>query len=224
VPELVAQHAAFSFGGTPVLRDVNVTLRTRDLFVCVGANASGKTTMLRLLSGLLFPDAGEVFVRDGNGQSPRGPVGILFQNPDQQMIAATVEDEIALGLELRGVESRRIEERVEEMLARFRLADFRNRPPQALSGGQKQRLALAAIMAARPLFLLLDEPDSFLDAPSRRELLDGIESVRGECGILWTTPNPRHSPPCDRWFHLQDGVLAEHSGEHISALVQRVAG
>jgi energy-coupling factor transport system ATP-binding protein len=210
VLELVAERVTFGFGAQPVLKDVSLTLRTGEMIVCIGANAGGKTTLIRILSGLLEPASGDVVVRGSVLSSPLGQVGVLFQNPDQQMIAATVEDEIALGLELRGVESHWIEERVEEMLARFRLVEFRNHPPQALSGGQKQRLALAAIMVAKPLFLLLDEPDSFLDAPSRRELLDGIESIRGDCGILWTSPHPRHVPLADRWLLLQHGTLTEH--------------
>ena len=137
----------------------------------------------------------------------RQAVGILFQNPDQQMIAATVGKKLALGLELRGM-PHRATPRDRRGTARPFQARRSPTRPLALSGGQKQRVALAAIMAARPRFLLLDKADSFLDAPSRRDFLDAIDSVRGECGLLWMSPDPRRLPAANR-FTLEDGTLRE---------------
>lgn len=209
MPELIAEQLSFSYGDKSLLHDIALTLRSGELVVCLGGNGSGKTTLLRLLSGLLSPGAGRVFVRGSSNYAVRNQVGILFQNPDHQMLAATVEEEIALGLELRGTPPPVIREMVDLYLDRFRLRAFKHHPPQALSGGQKQRVALAAIMVSKPGFLLLDEPDSYLDAPSRSEFMVGVAEVRDECGLLWTMPHPRSMPFADRYCLLSDGRLCE---------------
>jgi len=222
MPELVAQHLSFGFGDSPLFRDMDLTLQSGEMVVCLGANACGKTTLLRLLSGLLAPATGRVYVRGTNGEALRNQVGILFQNPDHQMMAPTVEEEIALGLELRGTKPEIMRETVDSLLARFQLDALKHHPPQALSGGQKQRVALAAIMASKPHFLLLDEPDSFLDAPSRRELMTGVEEVRRDCGILWTTPHPRRMPAADKYCLLRGGCLEDCSRDEIVIVTDAV--
>jgi energy-coupling factor transport system ATP-binding protein len=216
--ELVAEHVSFGFGERLLLHDINITVKAGEMIVCLGANASGKTTLLRLLSGLLTPGTGHIHVRGTSDSTPRNQVAILIQNPDHQMMAATVEEEIALGLELRGRDPKIIRASVDSLLARFQLEAFKHHPPQALSGGQKQRVALAAIMATMPQFLLLDEPDSFLDAPSRRELMGGVEEVRGDCGIVWTTPHPRRMPEVERYCLLSAGRLEECTREEILSI------
>ncbi len=174
--ELRAEQVSFGFAGQPpLLTDVSLNLGTGERVVLAGRNGSGKTTLLRILSGLLPPTGGRVYIHGESDESPRNRVGILFQNPDHQMIAPTVEEEIALGLELRGEQPSEIRRVVDGLLARFGLTELAASPPEALSGGQKQRVALAATMAWAPPFLLLDEPDSFLDAPSRRS-----------CCVAWT--------------------------------------
>jgi energy-coupling factor transporter ATP-binding protein EcfA2 len=177
--------------------------------------------LLRLLSGLLSPASGRVFVRGTEHPDVHNQVGILFQNPDHQMLAATVEEELALGLELRGVSPDVMRSTVENLLSRFQLEPFRNHSPQALSGGQKQRVALAAIMAVRPQFLLFDEPDSYLDAPSRRELLSAVEEIRADCGIIWATPHPRHMPLAERFALVRDGTLRECSEEELRIIASK---
>jgi energy-coupling factor transporter ATP-binding protein EcfA2 len=186
--------------------------------VLVGRNGCGKTTLLRILAGLLTPASGRVYIQGENEASPRNRVGILFQNPDHQMIAPTVEEEIALGLELRGEEPRVMRSVVDALLARFGLTELKASPPEALSGGQKQRVALAATMAWSPPFLLLDEPDSFLDAPSRRELLRGVDDVRGQCGVLWVLPHTRQLPEADRFLLLEQERVRECSRADLLAL------
>jgi energy-coupling factor transporter ATP-binding protein EcfA2 len=222
--ELRAERVRFGFAGqAPLLENVNLSLRTGERAVLVGRNGSGKTTLLRILAGLLTPSGGRVYVHGESDESPRKRVGILFQNPDHQMIAPTVEEEIALGLELRGEQPREIRRVVDSLLARFGLQDLVPSPPEALSGGQKQRVALAATMAWAPPFLLLDEPDSFLDAPSRRELLRGVDEVRAQCGLLWVLPHTRQLPVADRYWLLHETAVRECGREELLRLTGAVS-
>jgi energy-coupling factor transporter ATP-binding protein EcfA2 len=221
VAELTASDLGFAFAHqTPLLDGLNLTVRTGETVVLWGENASGKTTLLRLLAGMLEPLRGTVRIDGTPVAEPRGRVGILFQNPDHQMIAPTVEEEIALGLEFRGTPPEAMRPVVENLLGRFGLEQMRSRSPESLSGGQKQRVTLAAIMAFRPLFLLFDEPDSYLDAPSRRDLLAAVEEIRSEVGMLWTTPNPRRRPRADRLLLLECGRIRELSESELTACTQ----
>jgi energy-coupling factor transport system ATP-binding protein len=218
--ELRTEDLSFAFSGrAPLFQHLSFELHTGEMVVLAGENASGKTTLLRLLAGLLRPTSGRVVLTGESSGDPRGRVGILFQNPDHQMLAATVEEELALGLELRAVDPARIRVKVDSLLARFELQALRESPPEALSGGQKQRVALAAIMAAQPPFLLFDEPDSFLDAPARHELMIALSEVREECGVLWVTPHPRSAPAADRYGYLRDGRIEAVSDEDFTVSV-----
>ena len=206
--ELKADDLHFHYAdGTEVLRGVNLAVLRGEMVAILGENASGKTTLLKLLAGLVSPSSGSATVNDVPVHRVRDRVGIVFQNPDHQMIAATVEEELALGLELRGVPQSVMHFQVEELLSQFDLTGLRAASPESLSGGQKQRVALAAVMVSNPEFLLLDEPDSLLDAPSRAEFEKAIEIVRASCGIVWTSPHPKRLPKSDRRFELRDGVL-----------------
>jgi energy-coupling factor transporter ATP-binding protein EcfA2 len=208
VSELKAEDLHFKYAdGTEVLRGVSLAVRRGEMVTILGENASGKTTLLKLLAGLVSPSSGCATVDGVPVHRVRERVGIVFQNPEHQMIAATVEEEIALGLELRGVPQPAMHRQVEGLLSRFDLTALRSTSPDNLSGGQKQRVALAAVMVSQPEFLLFDEPDSLLDAPSRAELEASVEIVRDTCGIVWTSPHPKRMPVSDRKFELRDGVL-----------------
>jgi energy-coupling factor transporter ATP-binding protein EcfA2 len=138
-----------------------------------------------------------------------------MQNPEHQMIAPTVEEEIALGLEFRGVEPREIEERVERELERHSLRELRTSAPDSLSGGQMQRVALAAITVLQPTFLLFDEPDSLLDAPSRRDFLNAVVGIRQEHGILWACADADRLPDADRYYWLNNFRVQEVSVDQL---------
>jgi energy-coupling factor transport system ATP-binding protein len=207
---LRAEQLSFAFGDGALLAGVNLAIQKGELVVLAGGNGSGKTTLLRLLSGLLQPVSGRVWIDDA-ASSLRSQVALLFQNPDLQMIASSVEEELALGMELRGISPQDMQPRVERLLERFELGSLQRHSPEALSGGQKQRVAVAAIMAADPGYLLLDEPDSHLDASSRNDLLKAIEQVRPVCGILWTVPNPNRMIEADRYVLLSGGTIHETS-------------
>ena len=193
--------------GTDVLRGVEFSVGSGEMVSILGENASGKTTLLKILAGLLMPGEGSVTVDGVPILQARDRVGIVFQNPDHQLIAATVAEELALGMEFRGVPQAAMIPRVEELLQRFDLLTLRNTAPEHLSGGQKQRVALAAVMASGADFLLFDEPDSMLDAPSRADFMQSVEVVRKTCGIVWTSPHPNRRPFADQHYELREGLL-----------------
>ncbi|RPH94101.1 ABC transporter ATP-binding protein [candidate division KSB1 bacterium] len=214
--ELRVNDVTFGYpGASPLLRRISFHITTGETVALVGENACGKTTLLRIMAGLLSPTEGQVTLDGRPGHEFSSRVALLFQNPDHQMIAATVEEEIALGMELRGVDPKRMRQVVDAFLVRFQLKDLKHRSPETLSGGQKQRVALAAVMALKPEFLLLDEPDSFLDGPSRREFRDAVDIVRSETGILWVSPDPRKMPAAHRFLFLDNHVLVECTADEL---------
>ena len=165
---------------TRVLNGVTLQVHAGEFIALMGANGSGKTTLARCLNGLAIPSKGTILIdgmdtRDENRLLEiRRRVGMVFQNPDNQIVSATVEREIAFGLENLGVPFEEMHRRVNAMMQQFSLTHYRQKSPHYLSGGEKQRLALAAVMAMNPRYLVLDEPTSLLDPRSRREILDTL--------------------------------------------------
>jgi len=160
-----------------ILEGINLLIEERRSVSIMGANGSGKTTLARCLNGILKPTLGQVLV-DGLDTTDetenfevRKLVGMVFQNPDNQIVSTTVEREVAFGLENLGIDSPEMHERVKEVLDDFGLSDYRLRSPHYLSGGEKQLLAVAAVLAIRPKYLILDEPTSLLDPFSRDKIL-----------------------------------------------------
>ena len=149
----------------------------------VGHNGSGKSTTVRLIDGLLEAESGEIVI-DGqrlteeNVWNIRRQIGMVFQNPDNQFVGATVEDDVAFGLENQGLSRQEMKKRVEEALALVGMLEFKKREPARLSGGQKQRVAIAGVVALRPAILILDEATSMLDPEGRRELIDTVKGIR----------------------------------------------
>ena len=151
----------------PVLNNINLTIMPGEAVAVMGANGSGKSTFARLIAGLHETTRGRVTAGDASGDHA---VGILFQNPDNQMVAVTVEKEIAFALENQGVPPPEMERRITETLTRFSITHLRRRLTSELSGGEKQRVALAAVMVCEPTVLVLDEPDSYLDEAGKAAL------------------------------------------------------
>mgnify|MGYP000978568498 FL=1 len=149
----------------------------------VGHNGSGKSTTIRLIDGLLEAESGEIWI-DGQLLSPenvwdlRRQIGMVFQNPDNQFVGATVEDDVAFGLENQGLPREEMKKRVAESLELAGMLDFKKREPARLSGGQKQRVAIAGVVALRPAILILDEATSMLDPEGRRELIQTVQEIR----------------------------------------------
>lgn len=149
----------------------------------VGHNGSGKSTTIRLIDGLLEAESGEIWI-DGqllsseNVWDLRRQIGMVFQNPDNQFVGATVEDDVAFGLENQGLPREEMKKRAAESLELVGMLDFKKREPARLSGGQKQRVAIAGVVALRPAILILDEATSMLDPEGRRELIQTVQEIR----------------------------------------------
>ena len=168
------------YGDRTVLREVTLSLAEKRIGI-VGSNGSGKSTLARLLNGLLMPTAGTVTV-DGldtrsAGRQVRRKVGFVFQNPDNQIVYPTVEEDVAFGLKNLKLGKREIAEKVSEVLAAYSLEEFRQHPSHLLSGGQKQLLALAGVMVMKPQYIVLDEPTTLLDHVNRRRFMRAIHEL-----------------------------------------------
>ncbi|HGQ8983203.1 TPA: energy-coupling factor ABC transporter ATP-binding protein [Streptococcus pneumoniae] len=165
------------------VKDITFHVKRGEWLSIVGHNGSGKSTTVRLIDGLLEAESGEIVI-DGqrlteeNVWNIRRQIGMVFQNPDNQFVGATVEDDVAFGLENQGLSRQEMKKRVEEALALVGMLDFKKREPARLSGGQKQRVAIADVVALRPAILILDEATSMLDPEGRRELIGTVKGIR----------------------------------------------
>lgn len=165
------------------VKDITFHVKRGEWLSIVGHNGSGKSTTIRLIDGLLEAESGEIVI-DGqrlteeNVWNIRRQIGMVFQNPDNQFVGATVEDDVAFGLENQGLSRQEMKKRVEESLDLVGMLDFKKREPARLSGGQKQRVAIAGVVALRPAILILDEATSMLDPEGRRELIETVKEIR----------------------------------------------
>ncbi|MBC9785284.1 energy-coupling factor transporter ATPase [Heliobacterium chlorum] len=177
----------------PALKNVSLTIRPGEWVAILGANGSGKSTLAKHLNALLVPKEGRVSVNELDTSDKeswfdiRRTVGMVFQNPDNQIVATTVEEDIAFGPENLGLPPREIVERVEKALRDVGLEGMRTRPPHDLSGGQKQRVAIAGVLALGPEYLVLDEATSMLDPVSRREVLETVRHLHENQGMTVVT-------------------------------------
>ena len=165
------------------VKDITFHVKRGEWLSIVGHNGSGKSTTVRLIDGLLEAESGEIVINgqqltEENVWSIRRQIGMVFQNPDNQFVGATVEDDVAFGLENQGLSRQEMKKRVEEALDLVGMLDFKKREPARLSGGQKQRVAIAGVVALRPAILILDEATSMLDPEGRRELIDTVKGIR----------------------------------------------
>ncbi|MCL4472862.1 MAG: ATP-binding cassette domain-containing protein [Actinobacteria bacterium] len=180
--------------GGAALQGISLDINQGEFVGLVGANGSGKSTLARLLNGLIEPDGGEVIIDGMSTRSRhdldriRETVGMVFQNPENQIVATSVEDDIAFGPENLGLPAEEIERRVDEACRRFGLEHLRRSEPHWLSGGQKQRTVLAGVMALGPRVLVLDEPTSMLDPRSQRQFLDFVHGLwRSGVTVIYIT-------------------------------------
>ncbi len=202
-------------GAVPALRRVSFELERGETLAVVGANGSGKSTLARLANGLLAPTSGRVEV-DGIDTrvadtiwEVRRRIGVVFQNPDNQIVGTIVEEDTAFGPENLGIDPQEIGRRVSEALSAVGLSGFERREPHLLSGGQKQRLALAGALAMRPDYLVLDEPTSMLDASGRADVLKVLEGLGAEShGVLHITHELSDAARADRVLVLSHGESA----------------
>ncbi|OIQ10093.1 energy-coupling factor transporter ATPase [Neomoorella thermoacetica] len=214
---IAIQGATYIYPGStvPALEKIDLAIEPGEFLAITGPNGSGKSTLARLLNGLLRPRQGRVLV-DGMDTGDdaalitiRRRVGMVFQDPDNQLVAATVAEDVAFGLENLGLPPAEIEKRVDLALRSVGLEDLAARPPHLLSGGQKQRLALAGVLAMEPRYLVLDEATAMLDPVAREEILEQVLRLRQEQGIaiILITHLMEEAVRADRMLIMKSGRI-----------------
>ena len=196
------------------LDDVSLTIRRGEFVAIIGTNGSGKSTLAKHFNVLLQPTAGNVTVwgfdtlNDEHIWNIRQHVGMVFQNPDNQIVAAVVEEDVAFGPENLGVPSAEIRKRVDDALAAVNMTEYAEHGPHLLSGGQKQRIAIAGVLAMKPDCIVLDEPTAMLDPKGRLEVLETIHRLNKEEGItiVIITHFMEEAVTADRVVVMKNGV------------------
>lgn len=201
---------------TPALNKVSLNINQGEWIAIIGHNGSGKSTLAKTINGLLLPESGSIKV---NGQEinektiweVRRNVGMVFQNPDNQFVGSTVEDDVAFGLENQGVPREEMLVRVRESLEQVRMAEFMRKEPSRLSGGQKQRVAIAGIVALRPNVIILDEATSMLDPEGRLEVIATVKKIKEENNltVLSITHDIDEAANANRIFVMKKGELIQ---------------
>lgn len=214
----------------PVLNGISLDIRRGEYVAILGHNGSGKSTLAKLLNGILEPDAGELVVAGRDLASPdlteddifalRREVGMVFQNPDNQLVATIVEEDVAFGPENLGVPSAEIRRRVDEALAIVGMTEYQRHEPHRLSGGQKQRVAIAGLIAMLPSCMIFDESTAMLDPQGRKEVIETFERLNREQGItvLTITHYMNEAARADRVIVLDDGkIIADGTPREVFA-------
>lgn len=207
----------------PALKGVSFSINQGEWVAIIGPNGSGKSTLAKTINGLIEPDSGSVTVgglplNETNVWSIREMVGMVFQNPDNQFVGSTVQDDVAFGLENIGVPREDMIERVREALDKVNMLDFADREPARLSGGQKQRVAIAGIVALRPSIMILDEATSMLDPQGRAEVLRTVKEVKEQenLSVLSITHDIDEAAEANRVLVMRDGqMIQEGTPERI---------
>ena len=216
----------YSDAAEPAVKEVTLDIAPGSFVAILGHNGSGKSTLAKHLNAILVPESGRVLVKGMNTADEeklvdiRRTVGMVFQNPDNQIVASVVEDDVAFAPENLGVEPAEIRRRVDAALKRTGMYELRNHAPHLLSGGQKQRIAIAGVLAMQPEVLVLDEPTAMLDPSGRREVLATIEELRRDTGVtvVLITHHMSECIGCDRLIVMADGrvVMDGAPGEVFS--------
>ncbi len=228
---LTADHITFRYGeeGIPAIDGVSIGVKPGELIAVLGHNGSGKSTLAKHFNAILLPQGGACYVDgidtkdDQRLYDIRQRVGMVFQNPDNQIVATIVEEDVAFGLENIGIEPSEIRHRVDEALKSVGMYDYREHAPHQLSGGQKQRVAIAGVIAMRPRCILLDEPTAMLDPRGRKEVMDTIKRMNREFGItiLLITHYMDEAAQCDRVVVMDSGkIILDSSPVDVFSHVQ----
>lgn len=210
---------------------VNLQVSKGEFLVVLGHNGSGKSTIAKHMNALLVPSEGTVLVKGLNTADPnnlweiRGAAGMVFQNPDNQLVATIVEEDVAFGPENLGVPPEEIRKRVDEALEKVDMVEYRRHAPHLLSGGQKQRIAIAGILAMKPDCIIFDEPTAMLDPSGRREVIRNIKSVNKEHGItvVLITHYMDEAAEADRIVVMDKGkVIIEGTPREVFSEVEQI--
>lgn len=199
----------------PVLENFNLNIEEGSFVAVLGHNGSGKSTIAKLTNGILYPKSGRVIVDgietkdDETIFDVRRRVGMVFQNPDNQIVSSIVEEDVAFGVENLGIPSDECRQRVDTALKTVGMYEHRSKSPSKLSGGQKQRVAVAGIIAMKPKCIVLDEPTAMLDPSGRREVIETITKLNREEGItiVLITHYMDEAVRADRVVVVDDGVI-----------------
>ena len=201
-------------GEKVALDNVNLKISAGEFVAIVGTNGSGKSTLAKHFNALLLPSSGKVFVEgletaeEKNLWNIRSEVGMVFQNPDNEIVAAIVEDDVAFGLENLGIESSEIRRRVDLALNSVGMIDFKNFSPSKLSGGQKQRIAIAGVIAMQTKIIVLDEPTAMLDPQGRREVLNTVKKLHAQgMTIIYITHFMEEAAEAEKIFVMGNGQI-----------------
>ena len=229
------EHLAYTYPGvddTPgvaVFKDLNLTIAEGTFVAVLGGNGCGKSTLAKHFNSILLPCGGKVYVcgmdtsDEEKTMSVRRNVGMVFQNPDNQIVANVVEEDVAFGPENLGVASPVIRQRVDSALKQVGMYEYREHAPHLLSGGQKQRVAIAGIIAMQPKCIVLDEPTAMLDPQGRREVMQTITALNREKGItvVLITHHMDEAAQADRVVVMHEGaVVADGTPREVFAKVE----
>lgn len=201
--------------GQWVLDNINFSLNKGELVSIIGSNGSGKSTIARLANGLLLPNKGDVLLdgislKDQNlNKLAKFKVGVVFQNPDNQFVGITVEDDIAFGLENLGLDKEEIRHRIVKTSDKLGIRSFLSFPPSLLSGGEKQKVAIASILVIDPEYIVFDEITSLLDPYNRKVILKLVHEIRKEKGVIYITHHPEETISSDRIIVLDNGRIVK---------------
>ena len=210
---------------------VNLNVERGEFLVILGHNGSGKSTMAKLMNALLLPSSGTIYINGMDSKDSdnlwkiRSSAGMVFQNPDNQLVATIVEEDVAFGPENLGVDPKEIRQRVDSSLRKVGMYEYRRHAPHLLSGGQKQRVAIAGILAMRPKCIVLDEPTAMLDPSGRKEVIKTIKELNKEYGItiVLITHYMEEAVEADRIIVMDDGkVLMEGKPRDVFSKVREM--
>lgn len=217
-PMIEINKIAFSYqeDEQPALKDVSFSIEKGEWVAIVGRNGSGKSTLAKTINGLLLPETGSVAVggkvlSEETVWEIRKMVGMVFQNPDNQFVGATVEDDVAFGLENQGIPRPEMVKRVTDALTQVKMNEFATREPARLSGGQKQRVAIAGVVALRPDIIILDEATSMLDPEGRADVIETIRKIKEEndLTVISITHDIDEAASAHRILVMRDGQLVD---------------
>ncbi|WP_028308912.1 energy-coupling factor transporter ATPase [Desulfitibacter alkalitolerans] len=220
---------SYSSNSKPVINNVSLDFIQGEYAAIVGPNGSGKSTLAKLINSLLLPSQGRIYV-DGMDTreyrwNVRSKVGMVFQNPENQLIASSAEEEIAFGPENLGIPTDEIKSIISTTLKIVGLEDFQHKSPADLSGGQKQRLAIAAVLAMKPQYIILDEATSMLDKEGKNEILKTIEELNKHhsLGIIHITHDMGEAARANRIIVMNEGrVIADDTPKVIFSEVEKL--
>lgn len=213
------------------VNNVSLNVNKGEFLVILGHNGSGKSTLAKLINSLLLPLSGDVYVKDMNTKDQekiwdiRQSAGMVFQNPDNQLVATIVEEDVAFGPENQAIDPQEIIKRVEESLRIVGMLEYREHAPHLLSGGQKQRIAIAGVLAMQPDCIILDEPTAMLDPSGRKEVMDTIKKLNKQDNktIVHITHFMDEAVEADRIIVMEQGqIVLEGKPKEVFSKVERL--